>query len=171
MSMSMYEASVPVSLRALSNLRGVLQLGESFAKERGIAPEVLLQQRLIADMLPLVRQVQIATDMAKNGAARLAGVDPLPFPDDETDFAGLYARIDRCVEYLRGFSADQIDGSESRTVAFNSRGGELRFEGQDYLRFYTLPNLFFHCSVAYAILRETGAPLGKLDFLGARDKG
>ena len=117
MSMSMYEASVPVSLRALSNLRGVLQLGESFAKERGIAPEVLLQQRLIADMLPLVRQVQIATDMAKNGAARLAGVDPLPFPDDETDFAGLYARIDRCVEYLRGFSADQIDGSESRTVA------------------------------------------------------
>ena len=169
MAMSMYEASVPVYVRALANLRGVLQLGEAFAKERGIAPEVLLQQRLIADMLPLVRQVQIATDMAKNGVARLAAADPLPFPDDETDFAGLYARIDRCIDYLRSFKAEQIDGSEGREVAFSTRNsGELRFRGEDYLRFYTLPNLFFHCSVAYAILRETGAPLGKLDFLGAR---
>lgn len=169
MSMSMYEASVPVFLRALSNLRGVLQVGEAFAAGRGIAPEVMLQQRLIADMLPLVRQVQIATDMAKNGCARLAGVDPLPFPDEETDFAGLYARLDRCIGYLRGFTPAQIDGSEAREVAFATRNsGELRFSGEDYLRYYTLPNLFFHCSIAYAILREAGAPLGKLDFLGAR---
>jgi hypothetical protein len=168
MAMSMHAATVPVFVRALSNLRGVLQLGEAHAKERGIAPEVLLQQRLIADMLPLVRQVQIATDMAKNGCARLAGVDPLPFPDEETDFAGLHARLDRCIEYVGGFTAAQLDGSEARQVAFSTRGGELRFQGEDYLRFYLLPNLFFHCSIAYAILRETGAPLGKLDFLGAR---
>ena len=169
MAMSMYEASVPVFLRALSNLRSVLQLGEAFAKERGIAPEVMLQQRLIADMLPLVRQVQIATDMAKNGTARLAGVDPLPFPDDETDFAGLYARIDRCLDYLRSFTAQQVDGSEAREVVFTTRAsGELRFQGQDYLRYFVLPNLFFHCSIAYAIFREAGASLGKLDYLGAR---
>ena len=169
MAFSMHAATVPVFVRALSNLRGVLQLGEAFANERGIAPDVLLQQRLIVDMLPLLRQVQIATDMAKNGCARLAGVDPLPFPDEETDFAGLYARLDRCIEYVRGFSAEQLDGGETRTVAFNSRGGELRFQGDDYLRGYLLPNLFFHCSIAYAILRANGVPLGKLDFLGARN--
>jgi uncharacterized protein len=112
--------------------------------------------------------VQIATDMAKNGCARLAGVDPLPFPDEETDFAGLYARLDRCIEYIRGFSAEQLDGSEARTVAFSTRGGDLSFQGDDYLRGYLLPNLFFHCSIAYAILRANGVPLGKLDFLGAR---
>ncbi len=169
MSMSMYEASIPVFLRALANLRGVLQLGESFAKERGIAPEVLLQQRLIADMLPLVTQVRIATDMAKNGAARLAGVDPLPFPDDETDFAALYARIDRCTDYLRTFTAQQFEESATRQIIVPSRtNGDLHFQGQDMLRFYTLPNLFFHCSIAYAIVREAGAPLGKADFLGTR---
>jgi hypothetical protein len=170
MAFSMHAATVPVFVRALSNLRGVLQLGEAFATERGIAPDVLLQQRLIVDMLPLLRQVQIATDMAKNGCARLAGVDPLPFPDDETDFAGLYARLDRCIDYLRGFTAEQLDGSETRTVSFSTRAsGELRFQGDDYLRSYLLPNLFFHCSIAYAILRANGVPLGKLDFLGARN--
>ena len=92
MSLSMSQVSVPVFVRALSNLRGVLQLGEAFATERGIAPDVLLQQRLIVDMLPLLRQVQIATDMAKNGCARLAGVEPLPFPDEEADFAGTGVR-------------------------------------------------------------------------------
>ena len=168
MAMSMYEASVPVYVRALANLRGVLQLGEAFAKERGIAPEVLLQQRLIADMLPLVRQVQIATDMAKSGVARLAAADPLPFPDDETDFAGLYARIDRCLDYVRGFAREQIDGSEAREVVFRNRQGEQRFSGQDYLQHFVLPNLFFHSSIAYALLREAGVPLGKDDFLGAR---
>ena len=169
MTISMYQASVPVFVRALQNLRAVLHKGEAHAVEKAFAPEVLLQTRLIADMLPLVRQVQIATDMAKNGCARLAGVDPLPFPDDETDFAGLYARLDRCIGYLRGFTPAQIDGSEARAVAFATRNsGELRFSGEDYLRYYTLPNLFFHCSIAYAIFREAGAPLGKLDYLGAR---
>lgn len=170
MPISMYEASIPVFVRALSNLRGVLQLGEAFAKERGIGPEVMLQQRLIADMLPLVAQVRISTDMAKNGAARLAGVDPLPFPDEETDFAGLYARIDRCLEYLRTFTPEQFEDSATRHVVVPSRAsGELHFQGADYLRFYTLPNLFFHCSIAYAIFREAGAPLGKPDYLGSRN--
>lgn len=168
MSMSMYQASVPVFLRALSNLRHVLEKGEAHARERGIAPEVLLQSRLYPDMLPLVRQVQIATDMAKNGSARLAGVDPVPFPDEESDFAGLYARIDRCVGILRGFSPGQIDGSEQREIVFRMRDGEQRFVGQDYLLQFLLPNLFFHASIAYALLREAGVPLGKDDFMGKR---
>ncbi|MGN6512416.1 MAG: DUF1993 domain-containing protein [Lysobacteraceae bacterium] len=168
MSLSMYQASIPVFVRALGNLRHVLRKGEAHAAERGIAPEVLLQARLFPDMLPLLRQVQIATDMCKNGAARLAGVEPVPFPDDESDFAGLYARLDRAIEVLKGFRAEQIDGSEDRPVSFMTRNnGELKFDGQSYLLGFVLPNLYFHAAIAYALLREAGVALGKTDFLGA----
>lgn len=168
MSLSMYQASVPVFVRALANLRHVLQKGEAHASEHGIAPEVLLQARLFPDMFPLLRQVQIATDMCKNGAARLAGAEPVPFPDDETSFAQLYARIDRAIEVLQGFQAGQIDGSEGRPVSFMTRSnGELKFDGQSYLLGFVLPNLYFHASITYALLREAGVVLGKNDFLGA----
>jgi hypothetical protein len=168
MSLSLYQASVPVFVRALTNLRAVLQKGEAFAAERNIDPSVLPNSRLIADMFPLVKQVQIATDMAVRGASRLAGAEPPSFPDTETDFAGLYARIDRALEVLRGFDAAQIDGSESRAIDVPRRGRDpLRLDGQSYLLHYLLPNLFFHSSIAYAILREAGVALGKDDFLGA----
>lgn len=168
MSLSMYQASVPVFVRALGNLKHVLQKGEAHASERGIAPEVLLQSRLFPDMFPLLRQVQIATDMCKNGAARLAGTEPVAFPDDETSFAQLYARIDRAIDVLQGFRADQIDGSEGRPVSFMTRAnGEMKFDGQSYLLGFVLPNLYFHSSMAYALLREAGVPLGKTDFIGA----
>lgn len=168
MSLSMYQASVPVFVRALANLKHVLQKGEAHASGHGIAPEVLLQARLFPDMFPLLRQVQIATDMCKNGAARLAGAEPVPFPDDETSFAQLYARIDRAIEVLQGFQPGQIDGSEGRPVSFMTRSnGELKFDGQSYLLGFVLPNLYFHASIAYALLREAGVVLGKNDFLGA----
>lgn len=168
MSLSMYQASVPVFLRTLGNLRAVLQKGEAFAADKGIEPAVLLGTRLIPDMFPLLRQVQIATDMAVRGTGRLAAVDPPPFPDDETDFAGLYARIDRACEVLRGFVAAQVDGSEARAIEVPRRGRDsLHLDGQTYLLHYLLPNLFFHASTSYAILREAGTPLGKADFLGA----
>ncbi|NUS38635.1 MAG: DUF1993 domain-containing protein [Lysobacter sp.] len=167
MSLSMYQASIPVFVRALGNLRQLLQKGEAHAAAQGYAPEVLLQSRLYPDMFPLLRQVQIATDMCKNGAARLAGVDPVPFPDDETTFAQLYARIDRALEVVQGFGAAQIDGSEGRPVSFMTRSnGEMRFDGQSYLIGFVLPNLYFHSSIAYALLREAGVVLGKMDFLG-----
>jgi len=169
MSLSMYQASVPVFVRALSNLKHVLQKGEAHAAEKGYAPEVLLQSRLYPDMLPLVRQVQIATDMCKNGIARLAGVDPVPFPDEEKTFAELIARIDRAVEVVQSFDAAKIDGSETRPVSFMTRtNGEMKFDGQGYLLGFVLPNLYFHSSITYALLREAGVPLGKTDFLGAR---
>jgi hypothetical protein len=168
MSLSLYQASVPVFVRALGNLRTVLQKGEAFAAERGIEPSVLLNSRLIADMFPLAKQVQIATDMAVRGTSRLAGAEPPSFPDTETDFAGLYARIDRALEVVRGFDAAQVDGNESRAIDVPRRGRDpLRMDAQSYLLHFILPNLFFHASIAYAILREAGVALGKDDFLGA----
>jgi hypothetical protein len=167
MSISMYQASVPIFVRALTNLRAVLQKGEAFANEKGFAPEVLLQTRLIADMLPLSRQVQIATDMAKNGACRLAGIDAPKFEDDETTFAQLYARIDRAIQVIQDLPAASIDGSESRAITLQMRTGELKFQGQSYLLDFVLPNLFFHATTSYAILREAGVQIGKTDFIGA----
>jgi hypothetical protein len=167
MSLSMYQASVPVFLRALANLRAVLQKGEAFAAERNIDPSVLLNSRLIADMFPLTKQVQIATDMAVRGSSRLAGAEPPSFPDTETDFAGLYARIDRACEVVRAFDASKIDGSEGRAIEVQRRGRDpLRLDGQSYLLHFILPNLFFHGAIAYAILREAGVALGKDDFIG-----
>ena len=167
MPVSMFEFSVPVFVRQLRNLRSVLEIGEKFAGEKGIAPEVLLQSRLIADMLPLVKQVQIATDMAKNACTRLTATEPVPFADDETTFEELYARIDRCIAHVESFKPDQFAGAESRAISFKTRAGELHFDGLGYLTSFVLPNLLFHASITYAILREAGAPLGKNDFLGA----
>ena len=166
MTISMYQASVPVFVRALQNLRAVLQKGEAFANEKAVAADVLLQTRLILDMLPLVRQVQIATDMAKNGACRLAGIEPPKFEDDESSFAQLYARIDRAIEVMRGIGAAQVDGSEARPIVLQMRSGEMKFEGQAYLLGFVLPNLFFHCTTSYVILREAGVQVVKMDFIG-----
>lgn len=168
MTLSMYHASAPVLLRALQNLREVLRKGEDHATGKGYEPGVLLQTRLTPDMLPLLRQVQIATDLAKNGCARLAGVEPLRFEDDETTFAQLYARIDRAIGYIGTFTPEQLDGSETRAVSFMTRNnGELKFDGQSYLLHFVVPNVFFHSTISYAILRQAGVVLGKADFLGA----
>ena len=166
MTLSLYQASVPVFVRALGNLRHVLQKGEAFAAEKGVAPEVLLQTRLIPDMLPLVNQVRIATDMAMRGTARLAGAEPTPVADEETTFAELYARIDNALASIGKFTAAQIDGSESRPITLQMRTGELKFDGQSYLLHFLLPNLFFHTTTTYDILRQGGVPLGKTDFIG-----
>jgi hypothetical protein len=163
----MYAASVPAFLRALRNLRHVLERGEAHAVERGFDPGVLLQARLAPDMRPLLSQVQMSTDTAKNGAARLAGVDAPVFVDDETDFAGLYARIDRAIAWLEQISPAQIDGSEARPVVLKTPRNEYRFEGLGYLTGFALPNLYFHVTTAYALLRNNGVPLGKMDYIGS----
>ncbi|HET6632492.1 MAG TPA: DUF1993 domain-containing protein [Rhodanobacteraceae bacterium] len=167
MSLSMYQASVPVFARALGNLSAVLKKGEAHAQARGAAAENLLQMRLIFDMLPLTRQVQIAADTATRGAARLAGVEARSFPDTETSFAELYTRLEDSVDYLHSFSAEQIDGSEDRPIHMKMRSGDMHFSGQDYLLGFALPNLYFHCATAYDILRQAGVAIGKRDFLGA----
>lgn len=167
MTLSMYQASAPVFVRALTNLKHVLQLGDAHATARGFEPSLLVQARLTPDMLPLVRQVQIACDMAMRGCARLAGIEPESVADDETDFAGLYARIDLACANIGTYSADQIDGSEAREIVLQMRNYDpLHFNGRDYLLNYVLPNLFFHNTTTYAILRQAGVALGKLDFMG-----
>ncbi len=167
MTLSMHQASVPVFVRALTNLAHVLKKGEAHAAAKGVTDEVLLQTRLIPDMLPLVRQVQIAADMATRGAARLAGVEPQAFEDNETTLAQVQARIERALAYVQTFTPAQIDGSEARAIVLKMRTGELNFDGQSYLLQFVLPNLFFHCTTTYAILREAGAELGKSDFIGS----
>jgi hypothetical protein len=166
MTLSMYQASVPVFVRALNNLAHVLKKGAEHATSKSVTDEVLLQTRLIPDMLPLVKQVQIACDMAARGAARLAGVEPKSFEDNETTLEQVHARIDAALAYVQSFKPEQIDGSESRTVVMKTRTGDMTFDGQSYLLHFTIPNLFFHCTTAYTILRESGASLGKSDFIG-----
>ena len=166
MTLSMYQASVPVFVRALGNLTHVLQKGEQHAISKNVSGEVLLQVRLIPDMLPLIEQIQIACDMATRGAARLAGVEPKSFEDNETTLPQAYDRIARAIDYVKSFSAEQIDGSETRTIVMKTRAGEVTLEGQAYLFGFTIPNLFFHCTTAYNILREAGTDIGKKDFIG-----
>lgn len=169
MSISLYQASVPLFERALQNLRHILEKGVAHARARGVEPDAMLQLQLVDDMLPLSRQVQIACDMAKNGASRLAGQEPEPIPDDETTVEQLYTRIERSIAIVQGFDPAQIDGQEGREIVLNLRSGEMRFTGQEYLLAFVLPNLHFHVTMTYALLRREGVPLGKLDFLaGAR---
>ena len=166
MTLSMYQASVPVFVRALGNLTHVLKKGEAHAKSKNVTDEVLLQTRLIPDMLPLVKQVQIAADMATRGAARLAGAEQMSFEDNETTLEQVYSRIDRAIEYIKTFKPEQIDGSEARTIVMKTRTGEMTFEGQAYLQGFVTPNLYFHCATAYNILRKAGTEIGKNDFIG-----
>jgi uncharacterized protein len=166
MTLSMHQAAVPVFVRALGNLAHVLRKGEEHARSKDVTDETLLQTRLIPDMLPLVKQVQIACDMAARGTARLAGVEPMAFEDNETSLAQVFSRIERTIEYIKSFTPEQIDGSEARSIVLKMRTGEMTFEGQAYLLHFIIPNLFFHCTTAYNILREAGTGIGKTDFIG-----
>jgi hypothetical protein len=164
---SMHRASVPVLARALRNLAAVLRKAEAHATERNLDPSVLLNYRLAPDMFPLTRQVQIASDTAKGCVARLAGVEVPSYPDDETTFAQLQARIERTTAFIESFEPAQIDGSEEKPVTLKMRTGDINFQGLPYLFEFVLPNVYFHCTAAYAILRHCGVNLGKKDFLGA----
>jgi hypothetical protein len=167
MSISMYQASVPAFLQMLNSLSAILDKAQVHAAERKIEPSVLLGWRLAPDMFALARQVQIATDHAKGCCARLAGVEVPKYPDDEATFADLRARIARTVDFVQGFEAGDIDGSEQRDITLTAGSRELRFKGQQYLVSFALPNFHFHVTTAYAILRHCGVPIGKRDFLGA----
>lgn len=166
MKMSMYQASVPVFVRALSNLAAVLEKAAAHAEAQGFDPAVLVQARLYPDMLPLSKQVQIASDNAKGLAARLAGLEPPKYEDNETTLPQLIARARKTVEYLQTFKPEQIDGTEDKVIELPTHTGILKLQGAAYLSQRALPNVFFHCTTAYAILRHNGVRLGKEDFLG-----
>ena len=166
MSLSMYQASVPVFLRNLTNLKAILEKGAADAEARKIEPSVFVNARLAPDMFALAGQVQIATDPVKGAGARLAGIDVPSYEDTETTFPELQARLDKTIAFLKTLKADQIDGSEERTIVLKMRSGDISFTGQNYLLNFVLPNLFFHCTTTYAILRHNGVQVGKMDFLG-----
>jgi len=167
MSLSMYQASIPVFVRALGNLSHILDKGAAFAEAKKIDPSVLVTARLAPDMFPLSRQVQIATDSVKGAAARLAGVEIPSYADNEASFPDLQARLAKTVDFLNGFKASQIDGSETKPVSLKIRGRDTSFQGRDYLLTFVYPTLFFHVSTAYAILRHNGVEIGKMDYLGS----
>ncbi len=166
MSLSMYQASVPVLIRMLDNLSHILDKAVKHAEAKNIDPSVFVNARLAPDMYPLSKQVQIATDMAKGCAARLSGLEVPSYEDNEATFADLQARIAKTSAFIQSVSAGQIDGSEDRTVTLKLRGKEISFAGQPYLLHFVLPNFYFHITTAYNILRHNGVELGKMDFLG-----
>lgn len=163
----MYQASVPVLVHMLENLSKILDKGFAHAEAKKIAPAVFVNARLSPDMYPLSRQIQIATDMAKGCAARLAGIEVPSYEDNETTFADLQARIAKTIAFLQSVKADQIIGSEERIVTLTLRGKEVVFAGQPYLLNFVLPNFYFHVTTAYDILRHNGVELGKPDFIGS----
>jgi hypothetical protein len=167
MTLSMYQASVTPFLQMLASLRGILDKAEAFAAARNIEPSVLLNTRLTPDMFPLVRQVQLAADFAKGGAGRIAGVELPSYPDTETSFAELKARIAKTVDFIETLKPAQIDGHEGREVTIPIGGQPHKFTAQSYLIKFALPNFYFHHTTAYAILRQCGLEIGKRDYLGA----
>jgi hypothetical protein len=166
MSLSIYQVCVPVFVKTLRNLRGIVEKGAAHASARKIEESVLLGARLYPDMLPFTFQIQVATDMARGGAARLAGQEPPKYEDDETTFAQLIDRIDRTLAFIEGLDRKAFDGAEERTIVRPVRGEPHKFTGLTYLQQVAVPNLYFHTTVAYAILRHSGVELGKRDFLG-----
>ncbi len=166
MSLSMYQASAPVFARQLGALAKLLEKGAAYAAENNIPPAELLEARLAPDMFALPRQVQVATDSVKGAMARLAGVEIPSFPDTETTFPELVARVEKTLAFVASFSAAQIDGAEDKAIVLKIRGNEVPFTGQSYLLHFVLPNFFFHVTAAYAILRHMNVPIGKTDYLG-----
>jgi hypothetical protein len=168
MSLSMYEASVPVFRQLLLALDANLAKAEAHTEEKKIKPDALLQARLFPDMFEFVRQVQIACDFAKSVPARLAGVDVPAYEDNETTFAQLRARIARTLAFADSLDASKFDGSETREIVLRpGTPKEKRLSGQAYLLNYGLPQFFFHVTTAYALLRHNGIEIGKKDFMGA----
>lgn len=166
MTISMYQSSIPVFINKLENLSAILAKGAADAETRKIDPSVFITARLAPDMFPLSRQVQIACDAAKAGAARLAGIEVPAFEDVETTFPQLQERIAKTIKFLQTIDAAKIDGGEDRKITYTQRGKEHNFIGQPYLLNYVLPNLYFHITATYAILRHNGVEVGKRDFLG-----
>jgi uncharacterized protein len=166
MKLSMYQASVTAFTRQLNNLVAILDKAAAHADAKKIDPKVLINSRLFPDMFSLLRQIQIATDTARGGAARLAGVEVPAQEDNETTFPELVARIRKTVSYLETLEAQQFEGSEDRTVTWQTRSSTKTMQGLPYLQNHLLPNLYFHITTAYDILRHSGVELGKQDFLG-----
>lgn len=166
MPISMYDASVPMFAHSLKALRAVLEKAAAHAERKKFDTLILANSRLFPDMLPLINQIQIASDAAKGAAARLSGVEPPKFEDNEKTFPELLERIDKTIAFLASVTPDQFAGSEDRVVTIKTRQETHSFPGLIYLRHWAIPNFFFHITTAYNLLRHNGVEIGKSDFLG-----
>ena len=167
MTISNYDLAVGQMRHALKGLLHILEKGEAHASESDIDPEVLLEARLAPDMRDFVFQVQVATDVARRGIARLAGTEAPSWPDEEKTFAELRERVQNALDYFETFTADQFEDADGRDIALPLRDQTHEMSGSDYLQCFIHPNVYFHISIAYALLRKHGVELGKRDFLGS----
>jgi uncharacterized protein len=166
MQISMYQATILPITHSLNNLIAILEKGAAHAEAKKIDPAVLISSRLYPDMFALGKQVQIASDVAKRGAARLAGVEPPAFEDTETTFPELIDRLQRTIAYLNTLTPEQIDGSEEKAIELPFGQETMLFTGLSFLLYVIHPNVYFHVTTTYDILRHNGVELGKIDFLG-----
>ncbi|MDO8962169.1 MAG: DUF1993 domain-containing protein [Methylophilus sp.] len=166
--LTMYDITIPPLKKTLTNLAQLLKKGEAYAIAKEVDPALLIESRLYIDMYPLKRQVQIATDMSKGAAARLAGIDIPVYEDNETTFEALQARIEKTIAFLDSVTPQQFEQSESKQVTITIRKVDIQFTGLDYLQKWVLPNVYFHVTTAYNIMRHQGVVLGKSDYLGPR---
>jgi len=167
-SFSMYQASVPQFKKMLMNLSEILRKAEAYGSLKKVDEKCLLDSRLFVDMFPLTKQVQIACDQAKNGMARLAGIEPPRMEDRETTFSQLLERITKTVEFLDTLKPEHIDGSEKREIKFSIGEWKFEFICDQYLSTWIIPNFYFHLTTAYNILRHNGLEIGKADYLGGQ---
>ena len=165
MSITLHQASIPFLIRGLQTLSTLLDKAEQHTDEHKLEADALINARLFEDMYPLSAQIQRASDTAKATASRLSGLAAPNFPDDESNFDELQARINKTIVFLESIPADAIDGQEERAVTMKLRGEERSMTAQHYLTTFGLPNFFFHLTTAYGILRHKGVKLGKMDFL------
>jgi len=166
MSLSLYDVSIPVFIRALNNLSAILDKAVAFADEKGIPHSDLLEARLYEDMAPFTAQVQRASDASRFTAGRVGQIEIAPVEDTETSFADLKARIAATVTTLEAVPETSMDGREQAEIELKTPNGSMHFSGQNYVLGFSLPNFFFHVTTAYDLLRHKGVPIGKLDFLG-----
>ena len=166
MTISMYQASAPRFVNALQNLSAILDKAQAHADAKKLDVLTLTTFRLFPDMLPMTRQVQIACDGAKGAMARLAGVEIPKHEDTEQSIVELKTRIAKTIDFVRSFKPAQIDGTEDREIVLKIRGSDVKFTGMQYLLGFALPNLYFHVTTAYNILRHNGVEIGKSDYIG-----
>ena len=168
MAISIHSMSVPVFTRALTNMLAWLDKAEAHAKAKKFDPANYLGLRLTPDMLPFTRQIQIASDACKGAVARLADVEPPKWADDEKTLDALRARIRKAIEYAQSIPAAKLEGSDAREITLPiGPGRTMEFPGEMFLKAFSLPNFFFHTTMTYALLRQGGVELGKMDYLGA----
>jgi hypothetical protein len=166
MALSLFDVSIPVFIRGLSNLSAIIDKAAAHAEAKKLDPTVLPQARLFPDMFPLARQVQVTCDTAKGGAARLAGIEIPKHEDTETTLPELKQRLAKTLDFIKGVKASQLEGAETRAIEIKTPHRTFNFTGLSYLNQFVLPNFYFHESIAYAILRHSGVEVGKGDYLG-----